>query len=109
MLDATGLPVASVAGMGWDISWSPDGTHIVTWLEFYKTIGVYSIDGELKATLDGSSRYAGGGDHDPLWSPDGAASIVTRAWEHPIDGGDPRVIVAPDPRSYATRALQMQN
>lgn len=94
--DAQGLLVASVPGAGWDIGWSPDSTRFATWLELFKTIGIYSLDGERQALLTLPPGCAPGGDIDPLWSPDGNSLHVSPC-EVPIDGGTP--LRTTDPRS----------
>lgn len=97
--DAEGRLVASVPGVGWDLSWSPDSTRIATWIDLWETIGIYGIDGERQALL--TVPQCGSGDHDPVWSPDGK-SVVVESWlcEVPIDGGTPRwFLFGTDPRA----------
>ncbi|CAN5632923.1 hypothetical protein BH23CHL7_BH23CHL7_15240 [soil metagenome] len=106
LTDAAGSLLASFPGVGWNIAWSPDATRLATWLEFGTTIGVYGVDGVRLAVLDGSLMCCG--DFDPVWSPDGADSLLVRrsfdeqykVYELPIDGGTPRPLSADDPRSY---------
>ena len=99
--DALGHPVASFPGAGWLISWSPDSTRVATWLEFGQTVGIYGIDGSRQALLTAPRGCVGGGDHDPLWSPDGQ-SVVAAGCEMPIDGRPPRVILGRrDPHNEA--------
>ena len=100
--DAEGNPVASFPGVGWLISWSPDSTRVATWVQLWHTIGIYGIDGERQALLTVPAG-CGSGDHDPVWSPDGA-SVVVESWrcEMPIDGGTPRPLPAGDVRSHYT-------
>jgi Tol biopolymer transport system component len=94
--DAQGLLVASVPGAGWDIGWSPDSTRFATWVELFKTIGIYSLDGERRALLTLTPGCTPSGDIDPLWSPDGKSVLVSPC-EVPIDGGAP--LRTPAPRS----------
>lgn len=105
LADAAGNPVASFPGVGWNIAWSPDSTRLATWLDLFETVAVYGIDGTRQAVVDGSLMCCG--DHDPVWSPDGAASILVKTsgpestvYELPVEGGTPRAIPADDPRSY---------
>lgn len=97
--DAEGRLVASVPGVGWDLSWSPDSTRIATWIDLWETIGIYGIDGERQALL--TAPRCGSGDHDPVWSPDGT-SVVVQSWpcEMPIDGSTFRFLQATDPRAH---------
>ena len=98
--DAEGRPVASFPGTGWLISWSPDSTRVATWVELFETVGIYGIDGERQALLT-VPPGCGSGDHDPVWSPDGA-SVVVQSWrcEMPIDGSTPRRLAAGDVRAH---------
>ena len=93
--DAQGLLVASVPGMGWDIGWSPDSTRFATWVEFWKTIGIYSLDGDRHSLLTVTPGCSGGGDIDPIWSPDGESVLVSPC-KFPIDGGAPLRTTAPE-------------
>lgn len=86
--DAEGRLVTSVPGMGWDIGWSPDSTRFATWIELWETIGIYGLDGERQALLTVTPGCSGGGDIDPLWSPDGK-SVIVPPCKLPIDGGTP--------------------
>jgi Tol biopolymer transport system component len=108
--DLAGHLVASFPGAGWNIAWSPDSTRVATWLNFGKTIGIYGLDGEVHEELDGSRMCCG--DHDPAWSPDGAASIIIKesgtsgpVWELPDDGGPPRRVPPDDPRIVMAYSL----
>jgi Tol biopolymer transport system component len=101
--DLKGNEVVTFPGDGWDIGWSADSTRVVTWLEFGKEIAVYGLDGVRQQVLDGSLMCCG--DYDPIWSPDGAESILVWArgtvWELPLDGSEPRALPANDARSNA--------
>jgi hypothetical protein len=101
LTDASGQLVAAVQGWGWDIGWSPDSNHFATWLGVGTEIAVYSKQGELEATLDGSLMCCG--DYDPAWSPDGSDAVLvkngTTVYELPIDGSAPRPVRDDDPRS----------
>ena len=99
--DPEGRLVASVPGSGWDVSWSPDSTRFATWVELWRTIGIYSLGGERQALLTVPPDCAGSGDHDPRWSPDGK-SVVVPSWpcEIPIDGGTPLRLPTTDPRAH---------
>ncbi|MDP8904503.1 MAG: hypothetical protein M3N29_04190 [Chloroflexota bacterium] len=104
--DAAGSLLASFPGVGWNIAWSPDSTRLATWLDFGRTIGVYGIDLERQAIVDGALMCCG--DLDPVWSPDGSEAVLVRrshdeayaVYEVPIDGATPRPLPADDPRSY---------
>lgn len=101
--DADGQPVASFPGTGWLLSWSPDSTRIATWVDLYRTIGIYGIDGVRQALLTVPSGCADGGDFDPMWSPDGQ-SIWVAGCHVPIDGFTPTRVPEGDPRSHPTAA-----
>jgi Tol biopolymer transport system component len=113
IVDAEGNPVATVAGTGWIVSWSPDSTRFATWIDLYQSIGIYGIDGERQALLLPGRGVRG--DFDPMWSPDGTAVLlplatdlddqlgsVSEVWELPIDGAAPRRLPDEDPRSHWT-------
>jgi Tol biopolymer transport system component len=77
------------AGTGWDISWSPDSTRVAVWVGFSETIGVFGLDGVRQALLTVPPGMLGG-DHDPMWLPDGESLMFP--WEDvvvPIDGSTP--------------------
>jgi len=93
--DAQGLLVASVPGMGWDIGWSPDSTRFATWVDFWKTIGIYGLDGERQALLTVTPGCSGSGDFDPMWTPDGE-SVLVPPCKLPTDGGTPQRATAPE-------------
>jgi len=93
--DAQGRLVASVPGFGWDIGWSPDSNRFATWIEFWKTIAIYGLDGERQALLTVTPGCSGGGDIDPMWTPDGQ-SVLVPPCEFPVDGGTPLRTTAPE-------------
>ena len=97
--DSTGRPVASFAGGGWLLSWSPDSTRVATWVDDMQTIGIYGIDGARQALLPVPDGCADPGDFDPVWSPDGL-SVVIKPCEVPLDGAPPRRLPDDDPRSH---------
>jgi Tol biopolymer transport system component len=108
IVDLEGTVISTFPGEGWDISWSPDGTRVVTWLTISVVgpVGIYGIDGLRQTVLDGSKACCG--DHDPVWSPDGAESVLIRhrdgsdqqiVLELPVDDSTPRQVPADDPRS----------
>ncbi len=105
--DLEGHTHASFSGDGFTggVAWSPDSTHVATWLTFGETIGVYDIDGVRQAVLDVPEMA--GGDYDAVWSPDGNSLLLPSNEEYmpgpnrelPIDGGTSRPVPADDPRS----------
>lgn len=97
--DAEGRLVASVPGFGWDVGWSPDSTRFATWIDFWSTIGIYSLEGERQAILTLPLECVGSGDHDPLWSLT-ATSVIVDDCDVPIDGGAPLLIPFTDPRAF---------
>jgi Tol biopolymer transport system component len=99
--DPEGHRVASFPGVGWLVSWSPDGTRVATWIEERKTIGVYGVDGARQAVVTLPPEAMGRpGDFDPVWSPDGRSLLPpSHAWELPVDGGAARRVPDSDPRS----------
>jgi len=86
--DPQGNVIAELPGDGWDISWSPDSTRVAVWVRFGKTIGVFGVDGERQALLTMPPEMLSGGDHDPMWLPDGE-SLVLKGVVLPIDGRTP--------------------
>jgi Tol biopolymer transport system component len=86
--DPQGNVIAELPGDGWDISWSPDSTRVAVWVRFGKTIGVFGVDGERQALLTMPPEMLTGGDHDPMWLPDGE-SLVLKGVVLPIDGRTP--------------------
>jgi Tol biopolymer transport system component len=78
------------AGTGWRISWSPDSTRVAVWVGFAETIGVFGLDGVRQALLTVPPGMLAGGDHDPMWVPDGESLMFP--WDDvvvPIDGSTP--------------------
>ena len=110
VMDADGQRSRPSPREGWNIAWSPDGTRIATWIAPEGAIGAYGIDGVRQAVLDGSRMCCG--DHDPVWSPDGAASVLVKDGNHsavlelPLDGGQARPVWVPDPRSHMADGWQ---
>jgi Tol biopolymer transport system component len=103
--------VASFLSTGWLVSWSPDSTRVASWVDLFKTIGIYGFDGERQALLSVPPGYGVPGDFDPVWSPDGrsllielgspaASTVEPQVWEIPIDGSAARPVPAGDPRSH---------
>ena len=116
IVDPSGRVISTIPSGGWRLSWSPDGTRVATWSASVDgAVGIYRIDGELLAELDGAQACCG--DHDPVWSPDGAESVLLPSrinypdrfdvQELPVDGGTPRILPPDDPRSQ-TYALGWQ-
>jgi TolB protein len=85
------------SGRGWEIGWSPDSTRVAVWVELSETIGVFGLDGERQALLTVPPGMLSGGDHDPMWLPDGESLMFP--WEDvvvPIDGSTPYHLQLPD-------------
>lgn len=97
--DPTGKAVAEFPGDGWLVSWSPDSTRVATWIEVFRTIGIYGLDGVRQALLTVPPGCALPGDFDPAWSPDGR-SLVISPCVVPVDGRAPGRVPADDPRSH---------
>jgi hypothetical protein len=97
---ATGV-ATSFPGDGWNIAWDPGSTRLATWVELGATIGVYGVNGDRQALLDGTQICCG--DDDPVWSPDGAEALIVKrdltAIELPLDGEPARPLPAADPRA----------
>ena len=93
--DPQGNVVATFPGQEqWNImapEWSPDSTRVAVWDEYWRTIGVYRIDGtrETQVAMPPGSRQGDIG--FMAWMPDGASLIVDQ-YEVPLDGGTPREI-----------------
>jgi Tol biopolymer transport system component len=96
--DAEGNLVAEFpSGRGWDIGWSPDSTRVAVWVSLSETIGVFGLDGVRQALLTVPPGMLSGGDHDPMWLPDGESLMFP--WEDvvvPIDGSTPYHLQLPD-------------
>jgi dipeptidyl aminopeptidase/acylaminoacyl peptidase len=86
--DPEGNVIAEFAGDGWDIGWSPDSTRVAVWVTLNETIGVYGLDGERQALLTLPPGWSPGGDHDPVWLPDGQSLLVPELVV-PIDRSTP--------------------
>ena len=98
--------VASFPATGWQVSWSPDSSRVATWVEEFKTIGVFGVDGVRQALLTLPPGQTVGGDYDPVWSPDGKSLLIllvppgpSQVWELPLDDRPPRLLPVDDPRS----------
>jgi Tol biopolymer transport system component len=89
--DAEGSSLTTIPGSGWDFAWSPDSGRIVTWVEIFKSIGVFGIDGRRQAMLPRPWRMTSG-DHDPGWTHDGSALLVPNGVVVPLDGSTPYVM-----------------
>ena len=84
-------------------AWSPDSTRIQGWTVDRAAIEIYSIHGDVEASLPTPDGYSRLYDIGAQWAPDGRSIIapVQRAraagevWELPVDGSAPRQ-VAPD-------------
>jgi Tol biopolymer transport system component len=90
--DAEGNVFASFPSEGWQISWSPDSTRVAVWVRWASpsTIGVYGLDGDRQTQLTVPLGMHPGGEHDPMWLPDGEALMFP--WSDvvvPIDGSTP--------------------
>ena len=82
--DLNGNLVASLpAGVGWNVGWSPNASRVATWLAAEGEIGVYGIDGAREAVLHLPDGYCVCGDHDPVWSPDGASLLLPMSRNRP--------------------------
>jgi Tol biopolymer transport system component len=89
---------------GWDIGWSPDSTRVAVWDSIGDPvasggypIGVYALDGARQTQLTVPLGMRPGGDHDPMWLPDGEALVFP--WSDvvvPIDGSTPYHLRFPD-------------
>jgi TolB protein len=89
--DTQGNVLAEFPGEGWGISWSPDSTRVAVWVNLFETIGVFGVDGERQALL---AVPHSGGDHDPVWLPDGESLLVSEVVV-PIDGSAPYLLPLP--------------
>jgi WD40-like Beta Propeller Repeat len=99
--DPKGNVVTSFPGEGWLVSWSPDSTRVAVWVRLWETIGIYGLDGEREAMLTVPPGMMAPGDFDPVWSRDGAAVLVPRGVEVPLDGSTARQLPSSDPRVYS--------
>ena len=86
--DPEGNVIAEFPGEGWEIAWSPDSTRVAVWVNFFETIGVFGVNGERQALLTVPRELLSGGDHDPVWLPDGESLLVPGVVV-PIDGSAP--------------------
>jgi len=96
--DAEGNVIAKFpTGKGWDIGWSPDSTRVAVWDSLFETIGIYGLDGDRQTQLTVPPGMLAGGDHDPMWLPDGQSLMFP--WDDtvvPIDGSAPYHLQLPD-------------
>lgn len=96
--DTEGNVIAKFAtGRGWDIGWSPDSTRVAVWDSLFETIGIYGLDGDRQTQLTVPPGTLAGGDHDPMWLPDGQSLMFP--WDDtvvPIDGSTPYHLQLPD-------------
>lgn len=97
--DREGNIVASFPSEGWLISWSPNSTHVATWVRWAKTLGIYGLDGERQTVLTLPPGLMAPGDFDPVWSRDGASLLVPHGVVVPLDGSTPHELPSDDPRS----------
>jgi len=80
--------------------WSPDSTRVAVWDEYWRTIGVYRIDGTRQTQVAIPPGSTPQGDIGFLaWMPDGASLIVDQ-YEVPLDGGTPRELPFPHTATY---------
>lgn len=99
--DAEGDVLAAFPGEGWQIAWSPDSTRVAVWDVVFETIGVYGLDGVRQTQLAIPPGMTAGGDHDPVWMPDGTSLMVPNV-EVPLDGGTPRPLPLPEDAGWTT-------
>lgn len=96
--DAEGNVVAKFpAGRGWTVGWSPDSTRVAVWDRIGDPvafggypIGIYGLDGDRQKQLTVPIGMHPGGEHDPMWLPNGQALMFP--WSDvvvPIDGSTP--------------------
>jgi Tol biopolymer transport system component len=109
--DPNGNVLASFAGVGDALSWSPDSTQVATWVDWdSRTIGIYGLDGKQQALLALPPGFGPYRDEDPVWSRDGESLLISlrpdpggdprQTWELPVDGRTPRPLPADDPRQH---------
>ena len=75
-------------------AWSPDSTRVAVWDEYWRTIGVYRIDGTRETQIAMPPGWRQGDIGRLAWMPDGASLIVDQ-YEVPLDGGTPRELPFP--------------
>lgn len=97
--DSSGRGIASFPSFGWRIAWSPDSSRVATWVDFGRTLGIWGLDGVREALLTVPPELVPSGDHDPVWSLDGASLLLHGGVEIPVDGSTPRQLSSDDPRS----------
>jgi Tol biopolymer transport system component len=96
--DAEGNVVAKFpTGRGWTVGWSPDSTRVAVWDRTGDPvafggypIGIYGLDGDRQTQLTVPIGMHPGGEHDPMWLPNGQALMFP--WSDlvvPIDGSTP--------------------
>jgi Tol biopolymer transport system component len=96
--DPEGNVVASFPSEGWRISWSPDSTRVAVWVDWEKTIGIYSLHGVRRTLLHMPPGWSAKGDYDPEWLPDGTSLLVPADMVIPIDGSTPHKLRLADRR-----------
>ena len=97
--DPSGNRITSFPSEGWRVSWSPDSTRVVTWVEIGSVLAIHGVDGVRQALLPVTVGGMRTGDYDPVWSLDGTSILLPGGVEIPIDGSTPRKLSSDDPRS----------
>jgi WD40 repeat protein len=93
VVDPQGRVVSSFPG--WLASWSPDSSRIAAWDDPFKTVGIWSVDGQRIATVAFPDGVTLPGDSTPTFTGDGQALyfVLSRVSSEPkavpIDGSAP--------------------